>query len=127
MCIRDRLGGAGGTAGLCVLMFFLAKSQRYKTLGKLALPIGLCGINEPITFGVPMVMNTIMLIPMMLTPMLTFGLSYALTSMGILPIMNGTEMCIRDRCSLFWFQYQKKSNAWCCQRVSHFGFCGNDA
>ena len=54
------LGGAGGTAGLCVLMFFLAKSQRYKTLGKLALPIGLCGINEPITFGVPMVMNTIM-------------------------------------------------------------------
>lgn len=86
------LGGAGGTAGLCVLMFFLAKSQRYKTLGKLALPIGLCGINEPITFGVPMVMNTIMLIPMMLTPMLTFGLSYALTSMGILPIMNGTDI-----------------------------------
>ena len=86
------LGGAGGTVGLCFLMFFLAKSERYKTLGKLALPVGLCGINEPVTFGVPMVMNTIMLIPMLVTPMITFGLSYALTAMGILPIMNGTDI-----------------------------------
>lgn len=44
------LGGAGGTVGLCILMCFFAKSTRYKTLGKLALPAGLCGINEPITF-----------------------------------------------------------------------------
>ena len=86
------LGGAGGTFGLCVLMCFLAKSQRYKTLGKLALPAGFCGINEPVTFGVPMVLNTIMLIPMVFTPIITFVLSYAMTSIGIIPIMNGTEI-----------------------------------
>ncbi len=86
------LGGAGGTAGLCVIMCFLAKSQRYKALGKLALPSGICGINEPITFGLPMVLNTIMLIPLILTPIITFSLSYLFTSIGILPVMNGMEI-----------------------------------
>lgn len=86
------LGGAGGTVGFCLLMFFMAKSQRYKTLGKLALPAGLCGINEPITFGVPVVLNTLMLIPLLITPVITFGLTYLLTSIGILPYLNGTDI-----------------------------------
>lgn len=50
------VGGAGGTLGLCFLMFFLAKSKRYKTLGKIALPAGCCGINEPVIFGTPIVL-----------------------------------------------------------------------
>ena len=86
------LGGAGGTAGLCFIMCFLAKSQRYKALGKLALPSGICGINEPITFGLPMVLNTIMLIPLIFTPIITFTLSYLLTVIGVLPVMNGMEI-----------------------------------
>lgn len=90
--IYASLGGAGGTVGLCILMCFIAKSQRYKTLGKLALPAGLCGINEPITFGLPMVLNTIMIIPLLVTPVITFGLSYLLTFIGILPPLNGTEI-----------------------------------
>lgn len=83
------LGGAGGTLGLCILMFFMAKSKRYKTLGKLALPCGICGINEPITFGLPMVLNTIMIIPLVLTPVLTFLISYFAMSLGIVPLPNG--------------------------------------
>ena len=86
------LGGAGGTAGLCIVMCFLAKSQRYKALGKLALPSGICGINEPITFGLPMVLNTIMLIPLIFTPIITFTLSYLMTSIGVIPVMNGMEI-----------------------------------
>lgn len=86
------LGGAGGTVGLCVIMCFLAKSQRYKALGKLALPSGICGINEPITFGLPMVLNTIMLIPLIFTPIITFTLSYLMTSIGVIPVMNGMEI-----------------------------------
>lgn len=86
------LGGTGGTLGLCIIMFFFAKSARYKTLGKLALPAGLCGINEPITFGVPMVLNTIMLIPLVITPIITFSLSYLLMSIGVVPFANGVEI-----------------------------------
>lgn len=86
------LGGAGGTIGLCIAMLFFTKSQRYKTLGKLALPAGLCGINEPITFGLPMVLNTIMIIPLILTPIITFGIAYLCTITGIVPPLNGTEI-----------------------------------
>lgn len=86
------LGGAGGTIGLCIAMLLFTKSQRYKTLGKLALPAGLCGINEPITFGLPMVLNTIMIIPLILTPIVTFALAYFCTAAGIVPPLNGAEV-----------------------------------
>ncbi len=83
------LGGAGGTLGLCIVMFFFAKSARYKTLGKLALPAGICGINEPITFGLPMVLNTIMIVPLLITPVVTFLISYVCMMIGLVPYPNG--------------------------------------
>ena len=83
------LGGVGGSIGLALCLAFIAKSKRYRTLGKLSLPGVLCSINEPITFGLPYVLNTITLIPMILVPIATFGLSYALTVAGILPRLNG--------------------------------------
>lgn len=88
------LGGAGGTIGLCICMFFFAKSSRYKTLGKLALPSGLCGINEPVTFGLPMVLNAIMLIPLVLTPIVTFLISYICMSVGLVPYPNGVGVAL---------------------------------
>lgn len=86
------LGGAGGTVGLCILMVFVAKSVRYKSLGKIALPAGLCGINEPITFGVPMVLNTLMIIPLVVTPVLTFVVSYLCMLFKIVPYPNGVSV-----------------------------------
>ncbi|MGC6177027.1 PTS sugar transporter subunit IIC [Lacrimispora sp. 38-1] len=86
------VGGAGGTLGLCIIMAFMAKSSRYKTLGKLALPAGACGINEPITFGLPMVLNTIMIIPLIITPITTFLISYFMMRIGIIPPLNGTTI-----------------------------------
>lgn len=88
------LGGAGGTLGLCILMFFTAKSARYKTLGKLALPAGICGINEPVTFGLPMVLNTIMVIPLIITPIVTFLISYVCMMTGIVPYPNGVAISV---------------------------------
>lgn len=86
------LGGAGGTLGLCIIMVLFAKSKRYKALGGLALPSGLCGINEPITFGLPVVLNTIIIIPVILAPVITFGIAYFVTNIGLVPILNGAEI-----------------------------------
>lgn len=88
------LGGAGGTLGLCFLLAFAAKSERYKALGKIALPSGLCGINEPITFGLPMVLNTIMIIPLIITPITTFLISYICMSVGLVPLPNGVAVAL---------------------------------
>ena len=54
-----QFGGAGMTLSLCILMVFVAKSQRYKSLGKLALPANIFYINEPVIFGTPMVLPTV--------------------------------------------------------------------
>ncbi len=54
--------GTGCTIGL-VLNMLMSKSKRYKELGKLSLLPGLFNINEPVTFGAPVVMNPILAIP----------------------------------------------------------------
>lgn len=90
--IYASLGGAGGTFGLCILMVIFSKSKRYKTLGSLAIAPGVCGINEPVTFGMPMVLNTTMIIPFVLTPIITFTISYICTATGIVEVLNGTQI-----------------------------------
>lgn len=87
--IFGMIGGGGATLGFAIWMAFFAKSKRYKSLGRLALPASLCGINEPITFGAPVVMNPLLIIPFTLTPLVSFGLSYLLRVVGILTPLNG--------------------------------------
>lgn len=85
-----QIGGAGGTLSLCIYLAFFAKSSRYKSLGRMALPSSLCGINEPLTFGIPIVMNPMLLIPYVVTPIVTFLIAYACEYFGIIPLYNGT-------------------------------------
>lgn len=87
-----QLGGSGGIIGLAVCMFFFSKSERYKTLGKIAILPALCSISEPIVFGVPLVLNVMMLIPMILSPLFCFLTSYLMTSIGVLPYLNGIQL-----------------------------------
>ena len=57
------LGGAGGTLGL-VLLMMRSKVPEYRTIGKLSLIPGICSINEPVIFGLPIVFfNPILAIP----------------------------------------------------------------
>lgn len=87
-----QLGGSGGIIGLAVCMFLFSKSERYKTLGKIAILPALCSISEPIVFGVPLVLNVMMLIPMILSPLCCFLTSYLMTSIGVLPYLNGIQL-----------------------------------
>lgn len=77
------IGGSGGTIGLCILMLFAAKSQYYKTLGKVAIVPSLFNINEPLIFGVPIMLNPYMFIPFVITPMVTGFLSYLVMDIGL--------------------------------------------
>ena len=54
--------GTGATIGLVICML-MSKSERYKQLGKLSLAPAVFNINEPVTFGAPVVMNPILAIP----------------------------------------------------------------
>ena len=85
-------GGGGSTLGLVIMMAFLAKSERMKVLGRLSLPAGIFGINEPIIFGLPIVLNPIMIIPFILVPIANTVIAYLATISGFIPVTSGIQL-----------------------------------
>ena len=79
------LGGAGGTLGLILLMM-RSKVSEYRTIGKLSLIPGICSINEPVIFGLPIVFNTILAIPFLITPIVSLLLTYFAQSVGLIGV-----------------------------------------
>ena len=70
------LGGGGATLGLCILLL-RSKSVELKTLGKLSIGPAIFNINEPIIFGLPMVLNPLMMIPFIFVPVINSIIAYA--------------------------------------------------
>ena len=52
-----QMGGSGVTIALIIAIFLFSKRQEYRAVAKLSAPMGIFNINEPITFGIPMVLN----------------------------------------------------------------------
>lgn len=75
------LGGGGNTLGLVLLMCF-SHVKHLKTIGRLSVVPGICGINEPVIFGGPIVLNPILAIPFVLMPCISIGLGYLVQSIG---------------------------------------------
>lgn len=63
------MGGSGVTLGLLIAMILTSKSKQNKTISRLAFAPGLFNINEPVLFGLPVILNPIMLIPFNLVPL----------------------------------------------------------
>ena len=76
------LGGSGGTMGLIIAMI-IAGRRRYKQMIGLGGAPGLFQINEPILFGLPIVLNPIWLVPFVLGPIITTVISYLAVSSGL--------------------------------------------
>ncbi len=64
-------GGTGNTFGLVLHGLKSAKSKQLKAVSKAAIVPGIFNINEPVTFGFPIMYNPIMAIPYILTPLIT--------------------------------------------------------
>ena len=89
-------GGPGCLLGLHVDMALFAKSERYKTQGKLSLIPGIFNIIEPTVYGMPVVFNPILLIPFVGMPVLAYILYYVLASIGLIgvPVVSLSVMVI---------------------------------
>ncbi len=72
-------GGSGGTIMLIVAILIFSKRADYKAVGKLALGPGIFNINEPIMFGLPIVLNPIMFIPFLLAPLVSTTIGWVAT------------------------------------------------
>ncbi len=85
-------GGAGSTLILALLMRYQARSAHMKELGKIALPMGIFFINEPIILGLPIMMNPILLAPFILVPEISVLLTYTVMKTGLVPAPIGIEL-----------------------------------
>lgn len=85
-------GGIGGTFGLAFMMAFLAKSKRMKTLGRMSVVPAIFGINEPLLFGIPIMLNPLLFIPYVLNPIVCTSGSYISIALGITPRLNGAAV-----------------------------------
>lgn len=83
------IGGAGMTIGLVLAMLVVAKSQRMKMLSKLSTVPAVFNINEPIVFGLPIIMNPLMLIPLTLAPIVSVLIAYGAIVIGFMNPFNG--------------------------------------
>ena len=83
--------GCGITIG-CVIACLLSKSKRYREVGKISLFPSLFGINEPILFGAPIILNPIMFIPFVFGGALIGTLPMFMMDWGLLnkPIFDPT-------------------------------------
>lgn len=85
-------GGCGSTLSLLIAMMLFCHSKRIKELGKLAFIPGVFGINEPIVFGLPIVLNPMILIPFMLVPTINIVISYICMNIGLVPLCSGVAI-----------------------------------
>lgn len=79
------MGGAGNMLALIIAIMLVSKRKDYKQISKLGFVPALFNISEPIMFGLPVVMNPILIIPMILVTIAGLGIGYLSTILGFMP------------------------------------------
>ena len=85
-------GGAGSTLSLLIAAVLACHSERIRKLAKLSLGPCIFEINEPVIFGLPIVLNPIMFIPFLLVPTINILTTYGVMAAGIVPLCNGVML-----------------------------------
>lgn len=81
--------GSGITIGLVVYMAFMARSKQLKEIGKLGIIPSLFNVNEPVLFGTPVVLNPMLVVPFILTPVMAGVVEYFAIYFGLCPMYGG--------------------------------------
>jgi PTS system cellobiose-specific IIC component len=86
------MGGTGMTLAVLVGILIFARSKQLKELSKIATPAGIFNVNEPVIFGLPIVLNPMIIIPWILAPMVVTVITYFAMASGIVPLTTGVEV-----------------------------------
>lgn len=76
------IGGAGATLSLVIMLCF-SKARYLRKLGLTSLLPSLININEPVIYGVPLILNPYLSIPFIVGPMLSTVISYVLMQLNL--------------------------------------------
>lgn len=84
------MGGSGCTIALLIAIFIFSKRDDAKAVAKLSFPMGCFNINEPVIFGLPIVLNPIYFIPWLVAPIVLTCVAYGATSAGLVAPVSVT-------------------------------------
>lgn len=76
-------GGSGGTIVLIIAIIMFSKRKDYRTVANLSVGPGIFNINEPIMFGLPIVLNPLLFFPFLLAPVVSVSIGYFATIAGL--------------------------------------------
>ncbi|MFS1030242.1 PTS sugar transporter subunit IIC [Enterococcus casseliflavus] len=78
------MGGGGMIICLVVAIFIGSKRSDYRSITKVGLIPSLFNVSEPLMFGIPVIFNPLLGIPLVIVPMITTGIAYFATSFGLI-------------------------------------------
>ena len=104
------MGGTGGTMAVILLIYIIARSQQNKEIGKLGAPSSIFNVNEPILFGLPIIMNPIIVIPWVIAPIVVTLITYFSMQLGLVPKPSG--VIVPWTTPIFISGYLATGNAW---------------
>ena len=80
------LGGAGCTIAFLIAIYIVArKSKAQRKIADLGIAPGAFNINEPVIFGMPIILNPMYFIPFILAPLASLLIAYFLTVINFAP------------------------------------------
>ena len=84
------MGGCGTTICVLIALLFLVKNTRLRKIAELSTFTVIFNLNEILTFGIPILLNPILVIPFICTPLLCYIVAYTATYIGIVPPVTHT-------------------------------------
>lgn len=82
------MGDAGCSIALVIAVLIFSKRADTKAVAKMSAPMAVFNINEPVVFGMPIVLNPIYFIPWLLVPVVLTIVAYTATAMGLVPYVH---------------------------------------
>jgi PTS system cellobiose-specific IIC component len=76
------IGGAGSTLLLLLAILFFSKRDDQRAVAKMAIAPGFFNVNEPVMFGLPIVLDPIYFIPFLLAPVVMVTIAYFVMQAG---------------------------------------------
>ncbi|RDU37839.1 PTS sugar transporter subunit IIC [Neobacillus piezotolerans] len=82
------IGGAGATLALVIAIFIASKRSDWREISKIGGGASVFQINEPIMFGLPVVLSPILIIPFLIVPVILTLIAYLATVFGFIGYTN---------------------------------------
>ena len=85
--VYGNIGGSGCVTGLLLACLFISKREDYKGVARLSIAPGIFNISETMHFGLPIMLNPMLMIPFIITPLVTMAFGYFMTIIGFADIL----------------------------------------